>query len=63
MRFLSKAWWPEEVGGFTTDERVSTDSHHSREAAQAVCDALELEGFGCLGKYFPIKTEIVQIDE
>ncbi len=52
----SNAQWPLEVFKGMYGDGISTDKHQSEEAAQNVCDALEIDGFGGQGEYFPIKT-------
>jgi len=49
--------WPDEVClGRTPNE--SEDTHWSREAAEAVCRAIERDGLGGERKIFPISTRI-----
>ena len=52
--FTSNAQWPKGQYPFGND--ISTDWHMGRASAQAVCDALEAEGWDGEGKIFPIRT-------
>lgn len=45
--------------GNTANE--STDTHDSKEAAEAVCRLLEQHGFGGEGKIFPVSTRVERI--
>lgn len=55
--FTSNAEWPEgTISGSTT----SQDIHQTEEAAKAVCDMLEVQGFGGEGKIAPIKTWVAR---
>lgn len=60
-QYQSNVQWPKGQYPFGND--ISTDKHHSREAAEAVCGALEREGWGCEGKIFPIKTWVSEVPE
>lgn len=59
--FTSNAKWPKEVSVSGDGRNVSTDQHHTKKGAQAVCDALERNGFGGEGKIFPIETWVEQV--
>ncbi len=48
ISFTSNAEWPHV--------KPSYDNHFSHEQAQAVCNGLELRGFGGDGQVFPVKT-------
>jgi hypothetical protein len=56
----SIAWWPETVS-LMSEENTSTDTHHSEEAARAVCGMLRRNGLGGDGKIFPLKTDVEPI--
>jgi hypothetical protein len=51
--YQSNALWPEGVCSSVYGDSISTDTHPTREAAEAVCRALQREGFGGDGKHFP----------
>lgn len=55
MKFKSIIYWPNTVSLGTVDN-TSEDTHDSFDAAAAVCDMIEQQGFGGEGKIFPIKT-------
>lgn len=58
----SVARWPEHPDiclGSAANE--STDEHPNREAAETVCRLLEANGFGGLGKVFPVSTHVEHI--
>lgn len=58
-KWISKAYWPEEVNvGCSTDENSTTDSHRTKEAAEYVCRMLKSGGLGGERKHFPTKTEV-----
>ncbi len=56
MKNQSNALWPADVYKGMYGDSISTDTHRSEEDAQAVCRALEREGFGGERKHFPLKT-------
>lgn len=58
IEWKSCAQWPLDVYKGMYGDGISTDTHINKEAARAVCSALEAEGFGGEGKHFPIKTWI-----
>lgn len=61
-KFKSCAEWPEEVR--TGDiGNITTDQHESREAARAVCRALERDGFGGDGQHYPLRTWVEGPDD
>ena len=49
----SNAEWDKSLG---FENNVTTDTHHTRGAAEAVCNMLERDGLGGDRKHFPIKT-------
>lgn len=51
--FTSNALWPKEA--MVIGDK-STDGHDTKEAAESVCNSLEMEGLGGDGKIFPINT-------
>jgi hypothetical protein len=55
MKYTSNAEWPKTVSLGNTDN-TSSDTHDTHEQAQAVCDWLNLKGFGGNGKVFPLRT-------
>lgn len=57
-KWMSKAYWPATVSVGSGTENVSTDLHHTYEAARNVCNQLELHGMGMMGNVFPLKTEV-----
>ena len=55
----SHAEWPEGVYcSATFGDNTTTDRHHSKQAAQWVCNELERNGFGGDNKNYPIRTWI-----
>lgn len=57
MKNQSNALWPADVYKGMYGDSISTDTHRSEEDAQAICRALEREGFGGgERKHFPLKT-------
>lgn len=56
----SNAQWPEECYQGMYGDGVSTDKHRNKEAAYAVCGALEIDGFGGDGEYFPMRTWVTK---
>lgn len=59
-RWKSVAYWPE--GCCPAIGNVSDDLHYSKEAADAVCWLLHQNGFGGDGKYFPLRTEVIDLE-
>lgn len=54
--------WPAELKvGNVEGKSESTDTHPSKEAAEAVCSLLRKHGFGGQGKHFPIETRVEPI--
>ena len=53
-RYISNAQWPLDV--YKYNNGVSTDTHKTREQAQAVCDGIKKHGFGGEGKSFPLRV-------
>lgn len=62
-KYQSNAKWPNHVSGGITSDNVSTDTHHTYKAANAVCKALEENGLGGDGEVFPIETWVSNVDE
>ena len=55
----SIAVWPDTINvGNVVGKNESDDTHDSEEAAQAVCDLLEREGFGGNRETFPVSTRV-----
>jgi len=64
LQYQSNALWPDTVSvSRWKDCNVSTDKHQTYLQAQAVCSALEREGFGGQRKVFPIKTWVSPIQD
>ena len=59
--YESVVTWPE--GTLQRSGNVSTDAHHSAEAAHSVCRALTEQGMGLNGRIFPVKTEVRKIEK
>ena len=59
-KYTSNAEWPDTVRLGCTPN-VSTDTHDSKEFAEAVCRRLEREGFGGERKIFPIRVWVEEI--
>lgn len=56
--------WPPEVKlGCPHGGNESTDTHHSKEAAEGVCELARKIGFGGNGEHFPIATRVEPIIE
>ena len=55
-RFTSVAVWPN--GTLCDGLDISTDTHATREQAEAVCSLLAKEGLGGEGKIFPLSTRV-----
>ena len=58
-KFMSVAVWPNGTICDGTD--ISTDTHTTREQAEAVCSLLRQHGFGGDGKVFPISTQVEEV--
>lgn len=57
--YKSVAVWPESSGIFDEyGKNESSDYHDSKEQAQSICEMLEREGLGGIGKIFPILTYV-----
>ena len=54
--WTSHAQWPLEVYRGMRGDGISTDTHPSPEAAQAVCDGLLRDGFGGEREHFPLRV-------
>lgn len=64
-RHQSNALWPDDVrlGGYDgVYGNISTDTHQTREQAEAVCAALERDGLGGDRKRFPLRTWVSGIE-
>jgi len=59
-KWKSIAYWDQRVSTGNT-ENVSVDTHNTEEMAQAVADALLVEGLGGMRKIFPIKTRVEKV--
>jgi len=57
----SIAVWPKPAVNLMSEDNSSTDNHHSKEAAEAVCRFLRREGFGGDRKIFPLETRVEAI--
>lgn len=57
----SVAVWPKPAVNLMSHDNSSTDTHHSEEAARAVCGMLRRNGFGGDGKIFPLETRVEPI--
>jgi hypothetical protein len=62
IAWKSVAWWPETVY-LGSVENTSEDTHHSEEAAAAVCSMLRRNGLGGDRKIFPLKTDVQPVFE
>ena len=56
--WTSNAQWDLSVYRGMYGDGVTTDTHDSLDAAQAVCSALRSDGFGGQRKDFPLRTWI-----
>ncbi len=54
-KWKSCAEWDCTIPGFHTNN-VTTDAHDTRKAAEAVCRALERDGLGGDGVFYPVRT-------
>ena len=63
MTFQSNALWPKGVCSSMYGDGISTDTHMTRAQAEAVCRALEREGFGGERKHFPLKTWVSPVQQ
>lgn len=61
IKWTSNAEWPLDVYRGTHGDGVTTDTHNSFDAAEAVCHALRHEGFGGQRKAFPLRTWIDEV--
>ena len=55
-KWTSNAEWSLDVHRGMKGDGITTDEHHSFDAAEAVCHALRHEGFGGQREHFPIRT-------
>lgn len=65
MSWKSFAEWREEAGHYLSEAgpRISTDTHETEDQARAVCEILQRDGFGGLGKIFPKRTWVEEVAE
>lgn len=63
MKHQSNALWPAGVCSSMYGDNISTDTHPTIEHAQAVCEALEREGFGGERKHFPLRTWVSDVQQ
>lgn len=61
--WISYAEWAPEVFTSQYGTHISTDDHQSEGAAKSVCQMLKKEGFGGMGKDFPIRTWWKEVTE
>ena len=59
--YKSIAEWPEGTCKNSFGKSESSDTHQSKEAAEAVCKMLERDGYGGMGEIFPLKTKVVEL--
>lgn len=60
----SIAVWPDTISvGNVEGKNESSDTHDSKEAAEAVCRMLQREGFGGERKVFPLSTRVEPVEE
>ena len=59
MNFMSVAIWPEGITYDSYGRPKSTDTHHTIEQAQAVCEMLKRDGFGGYGFAFPLQVLVL----
>lgn len=57
----SCARWPE--GTVSEPDNITTDTHQTADQAYAVCQLLKREGFGGLGKVFPLAAWVEAVEE
>lgn len=63
MTVQSNALWPKGVCSTMYGDNISTDTHPTQRHAEAVCRALEREGFGGERKHFPLKTWVSAVQQ
>ena len=63
MRFKSIAVWPVGTMKNKYGEPESSDKHYSKSGAEAVCRMLHNNGFGGMGKVFPVSTRVEEIKQ
>jgi len=59
--FRSCAEWDKSIPGFHQN-KITTDTHETKEQAEAVCNLLKRYGFGGCGAYYPIKTWVEEVE-
>ena len=57
--FQSNIQWPEG----TTPNPITTDLHYTRGEASMVCQCLLANGLGEMGKIFPVKTWVSEVED
>ena len=62
MRYKTVAYWPCTVSLGTIDN-TSSDTHASEKEANWVAEELLENGFGGEGDIYPIKVEVIPIEE
>lgn len=62
-KWQSNAEWPIGVCSTRNGDNVTTDRHRTRAEAENVCFMLERDGFGGLGKHFPIRTWVCEVEQ
>ena len=55
-KYKSCSEWDSDIYAGMNRKNITTDTHHSRRAALAVCNSLENEGFGGDRILFPLRT-------
>lgn len=61
--YKSVAAWPRGEVNLGDPNNESEDTHGSYRDARAVCDLLEINGFGGNGQIFPLSTRVEEIYE
>lgn len=59
-RFVTHAKWPFGLYRQPGYASITTDTHETREEAEAVCRLLEKEGYSGEGDWFPVRTWITE---
>ena len=63
MIYKSCAKWPDNYPLCGVPDGITTDTHGSREAADAVCYRLSSDGFGGAGIVFPERVWVEEVKE
>jgi len=58
----SNAEWPDGVVSTANGDNITSDSHLTERAAEAVCERLKAEGLGGEGLFFPVRTWVSDED-